>query len=103
MSAYKLYYFDGRGRGELIRLIFVVSGQSYEDVRISYEKEWPQKKSETPLGQLPYLDYNGMILPQSITIARFVAKEANLAGQGNLEQVSYFLIFFLYFLLELLF
>jgi glutathione S-transferase len=88
MSAFKFHYFDGRGRGELTRLIFVASGTPFEDHRVSYEKEWPHRKNETPIGQMPYLEYNGTVLPQSIAIARFIAKENNLAGQGNLEQVS---------------
>lgn len=88
MTTYKFHYFDGRGRGELTRLIFAASGTPYEDIRISYETEWSHRKNETPLGQLPYLEYNDTILPQSIAIARFVAKENNLAGHGNLEQVN---------------
>jgi glutathione S-transferase len=88
MSAFKFHYFDGRGRGELTRLIFVASGQPFEDLRISYETEWPQRKNETPIGQMPYLEYNGTVLPQSIAIARFIAKENNLAGKDSLEQVS---------------
>jgi hypothetical protein len=87
-SNYKFNYFNGRGRGELTRLIFAASGTSYTDSRIDYFTEWPQRQNETPIGQLPYLELDdGVVLPQSITIARFIAKQTNLAGNTNLEQV----------------
>jgi len=43
MPVYQLKYFDGRGRGELPRLMFAEAGQKYEDVRIAYE-DWPKEK-----------------------------------------------------------
>ena len=39
-----------------------------------------------PLGQIPVLEYDGAVLSQSLTIARFLAKEFGLAGKTNLEQ-----------------
>jgi glutathione S-transferase len=41
-----------------------------------------------PLGQLPALEYDGTMLCQSLTIARFLAKEFGLAGKTNLEQAQ---------------
>lgn len=58
MSTYKLYYFNGRGRAELARLIFAQSGQAYEDIRIE-GAQWPTRQSEMPLGEMPVLEYNG--------------------------------------------
>ncbi|UJR32437.1 hypothetical protein I4U23_019899 [Adineta vaga] len=87
MSTYKLYYLNGRGRGEVSRLLFAVAEQKYEDIR--YERdEWLQHKSETPLGQVPVLEFNGVKLPQSISIARFLAKQFQLAGKDNFEQAK---------------
>ena len=41
MPKYILNYFDGRGRAEISRLIFAVSGITYTDNRIA---DWPAKK-----------------------------------------------------------
>ena len=43
MTSYKLYYFNGRGRAENIRLLLALAGQDYEDYRVSME-EWKQLK-----------------------------------------------------------
>ncbi len=87
MSTYKLYYFDGRGRGEISRLILAAAGQKFVDVRYK-ENEWSSHKSEMPLGQMPVLETDGMKLPQSMTIARFLARQFHLAGKDNIEQAK---------------
>jgi glutathione S-transferase len=87
MSTYKLYYFNGRGRAEIARLVFAAAGEKFEDIR--YERsEWPSHKSEMPLGQMPVLEVDGVKLPQSMTIARFLAKQFGLAGKDNFEQAK---------------
>jgi len=85
MSSYKLYYFNARGRAEVSRLLFAAVGQKFEDIRYS-KNDWPSHKSETPLGQMPVLEIDGFKLPQSITIARFLARQFQLAGKDNFEQ-----------------
>ena len=40
------------------------------------------------MGQVPVLEVDGVKIPQSYSIARFVAKEANLAGKNNIEQAK---------------
>ncbi len=42
----------------------------------------------TPTGQLPLLEYNGMKLCQSNAMARFLAKEFNMAGQNRTEEAK---------------
>lgn len=37
---------------------------------------------------MPYLEVDDIKLPQSISIARYLAKEANLQGKSNLEQAQ---------------
>jgi glutathione S-transferase len=87
MSTYKLYYFNGRGRAEIARLIFAAAGEKFEDIRYGSD-QWPAHKSEMPLGQMPVLEFNGVKLPQSMTIARFLAKQFNLAGKDYFEQAK---------------
>ncbi|KAJ8298958.1 hypothetical protein KUTeg_023018 [Tegillarca granosa] len=87
MPTYKLTYFNIRGRAELTRLVFVASGTNYEDNRIEREK-WPAIKESMPQGQLPILEVDGFVLPQSLAIARFAAKEVGLFGRNNLEQAQ---------------
>ena len=87
MSTYKLYYFNARGRGEVARLIFTVAGQKFEDIRYE-QSEWASHKAEMPLGQVPVLEFDGVKLPQTVTIARFLGKQFQLAGKDNLEQAK---------------
>jgi len=87
MSTYKLYYFNIRARAEICRLIFAAAGQKFEDIR--YERgQWASHKAEMPLGQMPVLEFNGTKLPQSMSIARFLAKQFQLAGRDNFEQAK---------------
>lgn len=85
MPNYKLYYFTLRGRGEIIRLLFVAAGQDYEDVRITFE-EWPKKKDTFVTGQLPSFEVDGQQFCQSLAIARYLAREFGYAGKSNIEQ-----------------
>jgi hypothetical protein len=43
---YQFFYFDGRARGELARLVFAASGKSYKDNRVEIFKEWPVLKQQ---------------------------------------------------------
>ncbi len=48
---YKLTYFNMRGRGELIRLLFALAKVKFDDHRIE-QSEWPAFKETTPFGQV---------------------------------------------------
>lgn len=90
MTRYKLISFNIRGRSELARLIFAAIDQEYEDIRIEMS-EWPGLyKQNAPFGQLPYLeiiqdDGNVFKLSQSMSIARYLAKEFDLCGKTKYE------------------
>ena len=43
-KSYKLTYFPARGRGEFIRLVFVVAGVEFEDCRVDKE-QWAALKA----------------------------------------------------------
>jgi glutathione S-transferase len=106
MPSYRVTYFNGRGRAELTRLVLTAAGAEFEDRRIT---DWPNGKDgsslkvgrlkkfefiffvfflEAPLGQLPYLTVDGVNIPQSISMARYVARRHNLAGQDELSQTQ---------------
>ncbi|CCD69254.1 putative glutathione S-transferase 8 [Caenorhabditis elegans] len=87
MVHYKLSYFPIRGAGEVIRQIFVYAGQSFEDHRISIE-EWAAVKPTTPFGQLPLLEVDGKVLPQSHSIARFLARQFGINGKCAWEEAQ---------------
>jgi len=84
---YKLTYFDSTGRGELSRWIFAYAGQEYEDVRIN-KADWPTLKANYPNGKLPILEFDGILLTQSIAIARFLARRFGLVGKDDIESAQ---------------
>lgn len=87
MGKYKLVYFDGRGRGEVSRLLFAQAGVAYEDKRLTRE-EWAEHKKSTLFGQLPYMEVDGETICQSKAIERLLAKRFGLAGKTDIEQAK---------------
>jgi glutathione S-transferase len=91
MAVYKLNYFNVKARGELIRLVFAAARVNYIDNRFK-GSDWPKYKPQSITGQAPFLEIteNGQTwqLAQSVTIARYLAKKFNLAGQGEREQAE---------------
>jgi hypothetical protein len=59
MSVPKLFYFDGRGRGETARLIFAAAGQQFENCHIETpEHPWPGSlKAKMPFGTVVFNVY----------------------------------------------
>ena len=87
MSQYKLTYFNGRGRAELIRLVLAQAGVQYEDHRIVGE-DWKDLKPKTPFGTVPILEVDGKTLGGSIPIAVFLAQRHGLAGANDFENAE---------------
>jgi len=87
MPLYTLVYFNGRGRAEVARLLFAQAAVRYEDKRLEGD-EWPKLKPTTKTGSLPYLKIDGYELPQSMAIARFLAREFSMYGVNNLEMAK---------------
>ncbi|XP_010641992.1 hematopoietic prostaglandin D synthase [Fukomys damarensis] len=85
MPNYKLMYFNMRGRAEIIRYIFAYLDIKYEDHRIE-EADWPEIKSTLPFGKIPVLEVDGLLLHQSLAIARYLTKNTDLAGKTAMEQ-----------------
>uniref|UniRef100_A0A914VTD2 glutathione transferase n=1 Tax=Plectus sambesii TaxID=2011161 RepID=A0A914VTD2_9BILA len=84
--SYKLYGFDSaKTRPEFIRYMFHAANIPFDDFRITQE-EWPKYKPKMPMGQLPVLEIDGKrMLPQSISIGRYIAKKGHFYGATAYE------------------
>eukprot|EP00455_Lapot_gusevi_P026213 TRINITY_DN2768_c0_g1_i4.p2 TRINITY_DN2768_c0_g1~~TRINITY_DN2768_c0_g1_i4.p2 ORF type:complete len:210 (-),score=96.68 TRINITY_DN2768_c0_g1_i4:144-773(-) len=84
----KLTYFAGRGRAELIRLILAEGSVEYEDFRLTFQ-EWPAYKAANldkfPFAQMPTYEVDGKILSQSISTARYLAKQHGLVPANDYD------------------
>jgi len=65
-------------------MLFKLADQPFEDVRVT-EESWPQVKKTIPMGLLPILDIDGVVLHQSHAIDRYLAKQYGYAGKSDLE------------------
>jgi len=97
----KLCYFNGRGLAETSRILFAINGEEYEDYRYPLEvidfskhemikKEFDDDKAAgkllPSLNKLPFLEIEeNVIVPQSKTIERFLAKRFNLMGEDDIQ------------------
>ena len=70
----KVVYFNGMGRAEFIRMMLWHAGVDFEDERIEQE-DWPGIKmsGRFPLGSMPLVTLDGVIMAQSKASARAVA------------------------------
>ncbi|KAF6020896.1 HPGDS [Bugula neritina] len=87
MTNYKVIYFNGRGRAEIIRLTLTQAKQSFSDTRVQGE-EWTKLKPSTPKGQLPVLEIDGKMICESMAITRHLGRELGLYGKTNLEATT---------------
>lgn len=83
--SYKLYYFNGKGRAEVIRLILSAAGKEFQDIRFEFDK-WPEHKPKTPQGMLPYIEFDDVTLPQSNAINRYLAEKYGMFGKNLWER-----------------
>ncbi|KAK4325063.1 hypothetical protein Pmani_004334 [Petrolisthes manimaculis] len=84
MADMKLVYFNVRGRAEIIRWICKQADIPLKDERFESE-EWAEKKKTISGGKVPVLLVKEYSLPQSLAIARFVAKKGGLVPENDLE------------------
>jgi len=90
--SYKLSYFNGRGRAEIIRWIFAAANVEYEDHRWEF-KDWPQWKPKMPLGFAPVLFIDERPLSQSGCITRYVANAFGMMGDSHISAAVCDMIF----------
>ncbi|XP_076451291.1 S-crystallin SL11-like [Babylonia areolata] len=84
MSGIKLIYFDGRGRGEVLRLLLTAAGQKFEDKRLQFQ-DWGTEKAKARFNSLPNLVYGGKTYGQSLALVQFLAREFGMYGKNNTE------------------
>ena len=99
----KLTYFNVRGLAETSRIFLAIGGEEYEDFRYPLEvvdmtkhemvkKEFDQDKLEgklvSSLNKVPFLDVEGVIIPQSKAIERYLARRFNLMGDTDLQSAQ---------------
>ncbi len=88
MSTYKLLYLNARAGAEVSRFVFALADVKYEDVRLDEKEEWPKVKPTTPTGTLPVLEVDGVQVPGSGPILRFLAERFGFAGSNDLENLQ---------------
>ena len=82
---YTLHYFDVYARAEFSRMLLAHAKVEYEDKRYTQD-EWKVAKASMPNGQLPVLELpGGKQIPQSFTIARFLAIKHGYYPEDPLE------------------
>jgi prostaglandin-H2 D-isomerase / glutathione transferase len=96
----KLVYFNGRGLAETTRLLLAINNVNYEDFRYPLKiidwathnmvkKEFEQDKSDGKLvgslNKVPFLEIDGVVIPQSKTIERFIGAKYNMMGDNDIQ------------------
>ncbi|VDD96974.1 unnamed protein product [Enterobius vermicularis] len=92
MPYYKLTYFNLRELAEGARLILKYSGTDFDDIRLPMD-EWEKIKPGMPFRQVPILEVDGVIIPQSTAIYRFLGQQfgrfISLSANSAICQVDF--------------
>merc|ERR1712142_266762 len=84
---YTLHYFNGRGRAEILRMMFALAGQKFIDKRIEFN-EWDRIRNDMPCMRVPVLEMDGGIrMPETMAIARYLAREFNFYPKSNMDMM----------------
>jgi prostaglandin-H2 D-isomerase / glutathione transferase len=85
MNQLTLTYFDVHGgRGEPARLALHIGGIAFDDKRFVFA-DFPAIRQSAPLGQVPTLHVNGVVVTQSDAITRYAGKLAGLYPQDDFQ------------------
>jgi prostaglandin-H2 D-isomerase / glutathione transferase len=89
-----VHYFDffSKGRGQVVRLLFLDAGIAFTDVRYTFE-EFPRDirpalmapEGLNPTGNLPVVELNGQAITQSYPILRHFSRVLGNAYDGDSE------------------
>ena len=96
----KLTYFNVRGLAETSRILLALGGEEYEDFRYpldvidmskhemkkdEFDKDKADGKLVTSLNKVPFLEVDGVTIPQSKSMERFLARRFNMMGSNDVE------------------
>ena len=96
----KLTYFNVRGLAETSRFLLALGGEEYEDFRYplevidmskhemkkdEFDKDKADGKLLTSLNKVPFLEVDGVTIPQSKSMERFLARRYNMMGTSEVE------------------
>merc|ERR1719225_2503138 len=85
-----LYYFDGRGRAEIIRMVLCSAGIQFAEVDLKERQEMLQLISDGSLlfNAVPMLKIDGMKLVQTNAIINYLANKAGINGKDAVEKAT---------------
>lgn len=99
----KLAYFDIRGLAETSRILLALGNEEYEDFRYplkvidmatyqmekeEFDNDKKEGKLVGSLNKLPYLEIDNVVIPQSKSIERFLARRYNLMGNSEIQSAK---------------
>jgi len=99
----KLTYFNVRGLAETSRILLAIGGEEYEDFRypldiidmsthemtkVEFDSDKSEGKLVGSLNKVPFLEVDGVIIPQSKTIERFLGNRFNMMGSNEIENAQ---------------
>jgi glutathione S-transferase len=99
----KLTYFNVRGLAETSRILLAIGGEEYEDFRYpldiidmsthemtkdEFDSDKSNGKLVKSLNKVPFLEVDGVTIPQSKTIERFLARRFNMMGVNDVENAQ---------------
>ena len=87
VSANDFLWRMSRFSAEILNLFLYSASRSVLDSSESTKvlDTFLNSSKDAPIGQVPYLEIDNLKLPQSLAIARYLAREYNLVGKNNLE------------------
>lgn len=80
----KFVYFAVRGRGQAFKYMCEDNGIAYEEEIVNFN-DWPARKPNTVLGQLPIVFDGDFQIGQSNAILRYAARKHGLYGKDDKE------------------
>ncbi|KAM3930288.1 glutathione S-transferase 3-like [Leptodactylus fuscus] len=83
-----LHYFNGRGRGEAIRIMLAVAGVEFDEKFYKTKEEFKEllQSGKLMFQQIPMLEIDGLCLVQSRAILSYIAEKYNLYGSDLQER-----------------